>query len=366
MNGTKMVTGLILIDTPASALNNAGIEMGRELNKLIVKKIRVKTGEEIPYVSGQAFKRWWRDTVVQKFKWTSSPVTREEKIAYTEGNPIKYEEDDIFGYMVAPAKGEEKGIAYRRIAPLKCTPLLSLFPNVITRDFGVFARGEGDPVPYEQEIYSTIMKGAFSLMINEVGVFTRGVGKDIPSEKDIDEALKGKKLESEDKKKIKEKFNEKIKKIETAIKEKKATEENGVVKLPPNETIKRVKETLLALAELSGGAKISDYLTDVSPKFIITAAIGCGNHIFMDAIKIENNQITLNVEAINEVIKDFGDRVLSPIYIGLRKGFLTDEEYKKISELKSFEFIGRDGETKKIEVVFGTPKEVLERLVEHI
>jgi CRISPR-associated protein Cst2 len=162
MNNVVLVTGLILIDAPAAALNNAGIERGRIAeNKVIVKKIRLRGREEYPYVSGQAFKRWWREALHENHDWKESPISREEKVAYTESNPIEYEEDDLFGYMLAPSKKEGKGLVYRRIAPLKCTPLISVFSNVITDDFGVFSRGpaEKEPVPFEQEFYSTILKG---------------------------------------------------------------------------------------------------------------------------------------------------------------------------------------------------------------
>lgn len=197
MKKTLMLTGMFLIDAPASALNNAGLEAGITAeNRVIVKKIRVGRSE-FPYVSGQAVKRWWRETIYRKFRWNLSPITREEKVAYTAANPIDYEEDDVFGYMLAPKAGEEKGLVYRRIAPLKCTPLISLFENVITTDFGVFSRGElqKEPVPFEQEFYSTILRGAFSMMLSEVGVFSRGRARDIPHESD-EKYLKEKKSKS--------------------------------------------------------------------------------------------------------------------------------------------------------------------------
>ncbi len=37
-----------------------------------------------------------------------SPVFREDKVAYTDANPLLYAEDDVFGYMRAPGgKGKE-------------------------------------------------------------------------------------------------------------------------------------------------------------------------------------------------------------------------------------------------------------------
>ncbi len=57
------VTGLILIDAPASALNNLGsIPGARTDNTVGVKSIRAKDGS-YPYVSAQAFRYWWRTTL---------------------------------------------------------------------------------------------------------------------------------------------------------------------------------------------------------------------------------------------------------------------------------------------------------------
>jgi CRISPR-associated protein Cst2 len=45
--------------------------------------------------------RWWREVLSEDFQWAPSPVTREAKSAFTEGQPDKYPDDDIFGYMAA-------------------------------------------------------------------------------------------------------------------------------------------------------------------------------------------------------------------------------------------------------------------------
>ena len=362
MKNAKMVTGLVLIDAPASALNNAGVPPElRDQNRMVVKKIR-KGREEFPYVSGQAFKRWWRDTIHRKYDWTSSPIFREENIAYTMSNPIKYEEDDIFGYMLAPREKIEQlglvsGLAYRRVAPLKCTPLVSLFGNVITLDhFASFARGpaEAEPVPYEQEFYSTVLKGAFSLMLTEVGYFSRGRAKDLPAEDDAEQALKGK---QKDQKAIQRFKSERLASIIAEANSKGATVNPQEIEMPVDERKRRVRETLLSLSDLTGGAKTANYLTDVSPKFIIAAAISCANHIFMDTINARDGKPTLNVDTLNEIVKDYKDNFLSPIFIGLRKGFVDEQEYNKVSQITKLEGIS---------VSFGTPKGAISRLVNRI
>lgn len=385
--GVKMATGLILIDAPASALNNAGqeVQMGG-WPKVIVKKIR-KGQDFFPYVSGQAFRRWWRETIHEKFPWKLSPVTREEKVAYTAANPILYEEDDVLGYMLAPAEAKKleklgmvAGLTYRRVAPLKCTPLVSIFPNVFTNDFGVFSRGvetTAEPVPYEQQFYSTILKGAFSLLISEVGVFHRGRSLDLPKPIDAEETLKRKTKDVRDKAKpLVENFKQRVANLLQYAQNMKATVTDDQLTLPLDERKRRIRETLLALPELSGGAKRTDYLTDVAPRFIIAAVIGCANHIFMDVVKAAEGRITLNTEALAEIVQDYRGHLLSDLFIGLRRGFLDDAEYERIADLvnsglkvKVKNAQGKEEEKAILDgsrIKFGTPKQAIDWLVEAI
>mgnify|MGYP002620446152 FL=1 len=153
---TNNVVGLMLIDAPHSALNNAGSDAGDRTDNIVrVKTIR-KGMTRYPYVSGQALRYWWRETLEDKFDWEMSPISREKKIAFTSANPIEYPDDDVFGYMRAMSKKE--GGTVTRISPLKNSPLIAVIGQNPTEDFGVMSRHEGDPVPYEHEFYSNILK----------------------------------------------------------------------------------------------------------------------------------------------------------------------------------------------------------------
>jgi CRISPR-associated protein Cst2 len=98
------VTGLLLIDAPASALNNLGAIPGeREDNTVGVKVIKTKEGS-YPYVSAQAYRYWLRTTLEARVpSWRAAPIYREEKVAYTDANPIEWWDDDLFGYMREPS-----------------------------------------------------------------------------------------------------------------------------------------------------------------------------------------------------------------------------------------------------------------------
>ncbi len=63
------VAGMMLIEAPASALNNAGAEEGaRTDNTIAVKRIRGRAGGDYPYVSAQAVRYWLRTYLSARFQ----------------------------------------------------------------------------------------------------------------------------------------------------------------------------------------------------------------------------------------------------------------------------------------------------------
>ena len=92
---------------PYSALNNAGEDQSERAENIVkVKTLRRGKGT-YPYVSGQAWRNWWRTTLKNEFSWNVSPITRSGKghtqVVYTDASPgAVYDDDDVFGYMRAP------------------------------------------------------------------------------------------------------------------------------------------------------------------------------------------------------------------------------------------------------------------------
>ncbi|QSZ27492.1 type I-B CRISPR-associated protein Cas7/Cst2/DevR [Aceticella autotrophica] len=291
------VNGFILIDAPASALNNAGPDIGAKTeNTIAVKKIRRGRGEYV-YVSGQAFRYWIRNSLENIFRWELSPIERESKIAFTAANPFKYPDDDVFGYM--KAIGKKSGTTLTRVSPFKCSPLISVTPVNIVNDFGVMARHEGDPVPYEHQFYSTVLKGIFSLDLDSVGRFS-SVNK--TGYMNITQAYK-------------EEWE-----THNCIVE----EDGKVISLPVDIRGKRASELIGVLPYIFGGAKQTSHLTDVSPKFIVLAILNCGNNIFMNIAVDEKGEAAINVKALKEVILDYQENIISDLYIGKREGFMDE------------------------------------------
>ena len=300
---SNVIVGLMLVDAPHSALNNAGSDAGDRTDNIVrVKSIR-KGRKVYPYVSGQALRYWWRDTLENQRGWILSPIIREKKIAFTNANPIEYPDDDAFGYMRALKKND--GGTVTRSSPLKNSPLVSVVGQYPTSDFGVMSRHEGDPVPYEHEFYSTVFKGIFSLDLTSLGTFyaTEKTG-----------------------------FRNMYPKLEELAKEKGLKKNEDKWSLDKETKIKRATDIISVLPYLYGGAKATSHLTDVTPKFIILAAIDGGNHIFMNVVHEENDELKIDFDALREVLNDYEDILLTDVYVGIRKGFLNEIQ----EELKTF------------------------------
>lgn len=298
----KNIIGFMLIDAPHSALNNAGKDDSSNTENFIRVKSIWKGKNRYPYVSGQAFRFWLRDTLENKFDWNMSPVEYDGTIAFTKINPIIYDDDDVFGYMRAMSKKD--GGTVTRISPFKNSPLISVVSQNIANDFGVMARQEDNPVLHQHEFYSTILKGIFSLDLDSLGVF----------------------YENE-----KTGYRNMYPELIDLAKEKGLVHEDNKWIMDKDIRIKRAQDVIKSLPYLYGGAKNTSHLTDVTPKIIILAGIDGGNHIFMNVVREEKGELKFDIDALDEVINEYSDIILTDVYIGMRKGFLIDVQ-KEILE----------------------------------
>jgi CRISPR-associated protein Cst2 len=321
------LSGAFLIDCPASALNNFGSkEEGRYDNWSTVKYVRSREGY-LPYVSAQAFRYWMRESLQAVPGWTPAPIFREDKIAYTDANPIEFAEDDLFGYMRAPGSSKEvekqwaekgltgqekKGksfVTLTRVSPFKVSTLISIAPlKELGFDYGTMSRGEGDPVPHVHEFYRTTLLGMFSIDLRMMGRFYH---VDRTGYRHLD-----------------------------AIRVKLA-EERGLTPYDNNRAFEldlgarkaRLRQLLEGLAHISGGAKQALHYTDVAPKLLFMAVAKGGNHLFGTAVGA-NKEGTPKIQAhaLKETASVFKDDLLSPFYLGLAQGYL-DEQRPALKEL---------------------------------
>ena len=310
------VQGFILLDVDVVTLNNAGKSTSTLNDNGVATKTIIKNGRKYVYVSGQAWRYWWREALQKNQAWKLSPITREAKIAFTNANPIEYADDDMFGYMRAATekikdeKGKEKNvnITVTRISPLKNSAIISVASTSPTENWSSMSRQEGDAVPYSKQEYSAIMKGMFSIDINMVSTFSNynRTGYMNLSQKLREEAMANGATEIEDS------FVEKQK----------------LIRLPKEIREKRIIDTIQALKYISGGAMQTNNMGDVTPKFIILATTNTGNHPFTHIASSKGDwdeMAWLNIEGIKEVLNEYKDTFVGKVFIGKRIGFMDDD-----------------------------------------
>jgi len=329
------LTGMLLLDAPASALNNAGAEPGAKTdNTIAVKKIRAADGV-YPYVSAQAFRFWLRTTLEHSdLGWKAAPVFREKKIAFSESDPITNWDDDLFGYMRAQSKkGDEeekaknkektqaampleKDCEVTRVSPFRVSTFVSVSPAQIVSDFGTMARQDGNPVPHEHEFYRAHLRGLLSLDLTSAGTFydAERVGY-----KNLDSYRRDKAVEEG---------------CDICDGDKKIRKQKAY-RLPLGKRTERVSALVKGLASLGGGAKQTLHYTDLMPAAVVMAVTKGGNHPFYRMFAgTKSGRTELHEAAVREIFASFQDDLQSPVYVGWAQGFL-DEERSKFEALKA-------------------------------
>jgi CRISPR-associated protein Cst2 len=326
------INGIILLDAPASALNNSNKASDADYdNEVGVKMIKTKEGA-LPYVSAQAFRFWLRSTLEQNSAWAAhtAPIFRDNKIAYTDANPLKWWDDDLFGYMRAESKKttakearEAEGVradetetktSITRTSPFRMSTLVSIAPISLVKDFGTMSRHEGDPVPHSHQFYRATLKGLFSLDLNRAGTFSY---RDQSGSRNLDE-------------------------VRIALaKEQNLTHLEPVkeFRLPLEQRTERIAALLAGLAHLEGGAKQAIHYTDVTPAIIMAAVLKGGNNpLHYVIVSDEKGKPTVHTEALEEAVKVWKDTMLGKLYVGWVKGFHDNERNKLEAALQQLGF----------------------------
>lgn len=136
------------------------------------------------------------------------------------------------------------------------------------------------------------------------------------------------------------------------------------------ERVKRVKDTIRAIGNLRGGARLARNLSDVTPVVVLAGFLNGGNAPFQKLFEPDENneRILLNLRRLESVLHDYAEQMIipsneaKPLFFGCRPGVLANEE-KVIQELTESELFQR-----YIHIA-GTPIDVLrqcESLVEAV
>lgn len=336
------IAGTFLIEASASFLNGAGLGEGENQNVSTVKTFR-DGSYRIPYVSSQSWKRWLRNTLIEETGWKPSElralsVNKKGNVDKIGGefNPVEFAEDDIFGYMRTEKSrgskddddvGEENSAENTKTKGKKVKPLSRASPfsaSILVslrksgwqgKDEAFVHLKEGTPLPYTTEFYNTHLQGVFCLNYHRLGLFSNMGDRIELDEEKAEEFLKNDKIYVKEEK-------EKVGKI---------------YEMKDADAVRKVRtaELLKALSRLRGGAKQASFGTDVSPKVMILAGLKSGNPIFNNVFSDDGNGPTLKVDTLREVVSDYSDRITTPVFVGIRKGYLKNEnEILPLSELK--------------------------------
>lgn len=219
-------------------------------------------------------------------------------------------------------KVKKEDVTVTRSSPLKNSAIVSVTSIDTVEHWSVMARQDGDPVPYTKEEYSAIMKGMFALDLAQIGTFA---SYNKTGFKNLSEKLRKDILASAGAEEVDDPF---------------ATDRTGtpqkLVRLPKSERVQRARDTVSALKFISGGAMQTNNLADVVPKLVILATMTTGNHPFSHVAVSEGGRaqvFSLNVPGLREVISDYKEQLVGPVFVGVRSGFLDSETTDALTTL---------------------------------
>jgi len=269
-----------------------------------IKKVSDNSGSEFAYVSGQAVRRYLKETLMQLGERITAVNEKGEpnfleldKEIYDK-NKEKFEDKekmfknfcdlDLFGYML-PKGG-------RRWSPVKVSPLISLMPY----------KGEYDYLTRKQSVKDETKKSGNIVQIEiDTMNFMRG-NIMIDSEKighDVNEY----------------------------------TYEKSKL-LTDDEITKRKNSIIDAIKFFNGGAKQARNLEDIAPKFVIAVKQKTGNPFLLNVLGVdETNKI--NIDNIMNAIKD-NNQIIDSITIGITDGIFSNEnEIKDVMKSAGYEVV---------------------------
>lgn len=335
------IVGTFLIQAEGAFLNGAGLGKGEDRTTTVPKTMS-DFKDKFPYVSSQSWKHWLRETfkeenpdepkAILKAIGPGSAKGTTNKIG-TEMDPIGYAEDDIFGYMRSE-KGQGKQVeedetedemedeekpekkaktktkSVMRPSPFSASILMSLRRTGWRGlDEAYVHLKEGSPLPYSTEFYNTQLQGVFGLNYSRLGVFRN----------------EGDRIE------LDEKYQKQYE-VEKKITVQQVTDAGKIYAINQNPRKERTTKILKALAVLRGGAKQAQFGTEVSPKVLIIAGLSCGNLIFNDLFEDTKEGPRLKLATFEELLRDYQDRIITPVYFGLRTGYLHFESERELKE----------------------------------
>lgn len=257
-----------------------------------IKKVTLANEEQLPYLSSQAIRRALRDQL-ESLGWDISNIqeaSAKKGAPKTMMNPVKHIDDDLFGYMDAsPGKDGAKGKSTIRVSPIRVESLLGLSSYKGDLDYATNFMGKGhktssgeeiQPNIFETEIHSGFYKGTILIELDRIG---SGQGFEEDGELDADEKAS------------------------------------------------RVHGFLDAFQNLWSSGRQTQFLADISPKFVAAAYMKAKNPIFLESVQVlDGNRI--NVEQLESVVTDYERFVEDYVLAGQSAIFANENEISSLKE----------------------------------
>jgi CRISPR-associated protein Cst2 len=268
-----------------------------EGNVSTVKKITTPNGEQIPYVSGQSLKyqirRAWKELGLGELLSEVKQTSIKKGVDFTEGDPKKFLDDDLLGYMITGKKGTNEENR-RRTAVVRTSAAIGVFPFKNDRDLGVKSKEEinsedgGKPNLFETEIYYNYFRVNFLIELDRLGIY---------QDFELAKSVKGK-----------------------------------MQNLTIEQKRERLTYLLNAISNIWGGGKQSRLLTDMSPKFLAITLQNAKNPIFLETLTLSENE-ELNTKAVKEVLEG-NSSIVQNSFIGVQSGIFKNDVSAELSDFK--------------------------------
>ena len=256
-------------------------------NVTVIKKISDSKGNEYAYVSGQALRRYIKETLMQlgekitEVNEKGEPTFKDEKGKqvdlnkklkdYKEKAFKEFVDLDLFGYMFPNGS--------RRWSPVKVSPLISV----------LLYKGEMDYLTRKQK--STNDKKAGNIVQIEIDTLNFMRGNIVINIEHIGNEV--------------DEYTYEITPI-----------------LSDNEKKQRIDKLLDSIKYLNGGAKQARNLENIAPQFVIITKQKTGLPFLLNALTVDEEG-NIDIETIKEALNNYE---YDEVVIGINKGIFKNEE----------------------------------------
>ncbi len=314
------VSAVAVIPVEAGHLNSEGMVKKGKYEIASAKRFR-KGGEDIPYVSAQALRKYIRDymeIVVNQPGYYQRVLRKTTKKDPVIADPVEYFEDDYLGISHPLYTNPNDDCfddrllasAMNRRSPFLTTGLIGIEGlSRISASEGWVHPTLGTPLPYKAEFSTGYFQGIFALELDRIGRY-ENYGDVIEMDPTVLKLHRGElDVEESDTK--------------TTYLLRDRTERQRVA----------LDFFFDSIMNLFGGGKATMFATSLSPALLIGMtseyALQLPNTIFKTGT---GGTLQMDFDVLSDFVETWGDRLSSPVAIGYRAGTMGRREERRLVE----------------------------------